>query len=147
VSSAATPCRWHYNTPTRIYQSSRRHIPRDLHQQHQSRNVRDSITNLRGRAQHSLKCTLPWWLHYELLSSLVDRGRYFRTQHKIDTSILLFHIILSILYRSRNSNLSKPTDTQFHRRQKIFDQSSIDQHLIKLCFYGNIRTSKILWTQ
>ena len=46
-----------------VYQSTRCHIPEDLLQQHQSRNVRDSITNLRGRAQHSLKCTWPWWLH------------------------------------------------------------------------------------
>jgi len=38
-----------------IYQPTRCQISEDFFQQHQSRNVRDSITNLRGRAQHSLK--------------------------------------------------------------------------------------------
>ena len=43
-----------------------------------------------------------------------------------------------------NSNLSQPTDTQFYRRQKNSDLSSINQHLRMFCFYENIRSNNFL---
>ena len=43
-------------------------------------------------------------------------------------------------YRSRSSNLSYPTDTQFYGRRKKPDRFFIDQRLSKFCSHENIWT-------